>query len=88
MRKWMVAMAALCVASAGCGKDAAKPTEQAAAPTPEGGAAPAPASPAAEATGDTIKVGILHSLSGTMAISETSLISSDALQLNELPDGG
>ena len=34
-------------------------------------AATAPA--AAQATGGTIKVGILHSLSGTMAISETTL---------------
>ena len=30
-------------------------------------------SPASEAQDDTIKVGILHSLSGTMAISETTL---------------
>ena len=36
-------------------------------------AAALPAFPAIAQTGDTIKVGILHSLSGTMAISETTL---------------
>ena len=36
-------------------------------------AAAVPAIPAFAQSGDTIKVGILHSLSGTMAISETTL---------------
>ena len=49
----------------GCGQ---KSGEQAA----QSGASDA-ASAAAAASGDTIKVGVLHSLSGTMAISETSL---------------
>src|SRR6202161_139222 len=46
----------------------------AAATLAAGGAVKAATSPAeAQATGATIKVGILHSLSGTMAISETTL---------------
>ncbi len=50
----------------------------AAAPAPSGGAA-APA-----AGGDTIKVGILHSLSGTMAISETSVRDAELLAIEEI----
>jgi urea transport system substrate-binding protein len=69
MRKWLAVLAACCQLTAiGC-KDEAKPTE---------GTKPAESSATPEKkpglpTGDTIKVGILHSLSGTMAISETSL---------------
>ena len=48
----------------GCGQ---KSGEQAA----QSGASDA--APAAAASGDTIKVGVLHSLSGTMAISESAL---------------
>ncbi len=40
------------------------------------------ATPAAD--GDTIKVGILHSLSGTMAISETSLKDTALMTINEI----
>ncbi len=35
----------------------------------------------AEGSGDTIKVGILHSLSGTMAISETSVRDAELLAI-------
>jgi urea transport system substrate-binding protein len=59
----------------GCQGPAAQSTEApaaSAAPQASAAAAPAPAAPAAPDTGP-IKVGILHSLSGTMAISETSL---------------
>ncbi|MFZ0604164.1 MAG: transporter substrate-binding protein, partial [Roseiarcus sp.] len=38
-----------------------------------GGALAMGSTPAMAATGETIKIGILHSLSGTMAISETTL---------------
>lgn len=70
MRKWLVVLAACCqLATAACSKEEAKPTQQANA-AEAGGAAPAPPP---SSGGDTIKVGILHSLSGTMAISETSL---------------
>ena len=44
------------------------------------------ASPAA--SGDTIKVGILHSLSGTMAISETSLKDTALMTINEINANG
>lgn len=40
------------------------------------------------ASGDTIKVGILHSLSGTMAISETSVVDSEKLAIKEINASG
>ncbi|KAF1021033.1 MAG: hypothetical protein GAK29_03483 [Acinetobacter bereziniae] len=40
------------------------------------------------ASGDTIKVGILHSLSGTMAISETSLKDTALMAINEINANG
>ena len=40
------------------------------------------------ASGDTIKVGILHSLSGTMAISETSLKDTALMTINEINASG
>lgn len=44
--------------------------------------------PAAEASGDTIKVGILHSLSGTMAISEVSVKDAELLAIEEINAAG
>jgi urea transport system substrate-binding protein len=85
----MVAMAILCpLVALGCGKDTPKPAEQAAAPAAEAGAAPAAPPAAAETAGDTIKVGILHSLSGTMAISETSLKDVALMTIDELNSKG
>lgn len=43
--------------------------------------------PAAEG-GDTIKVGILHSLSGTMAISETTVVEAEKLAIKEINEMG
>lgn len=39
-------------------------------------------------SGDTIKVGILHSLSGTMAISEKSVVDAEKLAIKEINDAG
>lgn len=39
-------------------------------------------------SGDTIKVGILHSLSGTMAISETTVVDAELLAIKEINDAG
>jgi urea transport system substrate-binding protein len=52
--------------------------------TPEGGTA----SPTGAASGDTIKVGILHSLSGTMAISETTVVEAEKLAIKEINAAG
>lgn len=41
-----------------------------------------------EDEGDTIKVGILHSLSGTMAISETSVQQAELLAIKEINENG
>ncbi|MNI12525.1 Aliphatic amidase expression-regulating protein [compost metagenome] len=43
---------------------------------------------ATEASGDTIKVGILHSLSGTMAISEVSVKDAEMLAIEEINAAG
>jgi len=59
------------------------PTDTTEAPAAEGGAeAPAATS------GDTIKVGILHSLSGTMAISETTVVEAEQLAIKEINAAG
>ncbi|MFP6766707.1 MAG: transporter substrate-binding protein, partial [Planctomycetaceae bacterium] len=47
--------------------------EKGKAPAPTGGPQEGKEYPAADVTEETVKIGILHSLSGTMAISETSL---------------
>ncbi len=62
-----------------------------ASPSPtDPAASPAEGSPAASpaASGDTIKVGILHSLSGTMAISEKSVVDSTQLAIDEINTAG
>ena len=43
---------------------------------------------AANGNGDTIKVGILHSLSGTMAISETTVVDAEQLAIKEINEAG
>lgn len=43
---------------------------------------------AAPATGDAVPVGVLHSLSGTMAISETAVRDSTLLAINEINENG
>lgn len=46
------------------------------------------ASPAAVGSGGTIKVGVLHSLSGTMAISEKSVVEAEQLAIEEINSAG
>ncbi|MDZ8050661.1 MAG: urea ABC transporter substrate-binding protein [Aulosira sp. ZfuVER01] len=46
------------------------------------------AAPVAAATGDKIKIGILHSLSGTMAISEKSVVDAEKLAIKEINAAG
>lgn len=46
------------------------------------------ASPVAAAAGDKIKIGILHSLSGTMAISEKSVVDAEKLAIKEINAAG
>lgn len=43
---------------------------------------------AASGSGDTVKVGILHSLSGTMAISETTVVDAEKLAIKEINAAG
>ena len=60
------------------------------APTaaPAAGEASAPTSAPAAAESDTIKVGILHSLSGTMSISETAVHDAELLAIEEINASG
>jgi len=46
------------------------------------------ATTASTANGDTIKVGILHSLSGTMAISETTVVEAEKMAIEEINANG
>lgn len=46
------------------------------------------ASPSPAAGGNTVKVGILHSLSGTMAISETTVVEAEKLAIKEINAAG
>ncbi len=64
------------IALTGCSKPAEKAETATSEPT------------AAVSSGDTIKVGILHSLSGTMAISETSLKDTALMTINEINANG
>nr|MDJ0592829.1 urea ABC transporter substrate-binding protein [Pleurocapsa sp. MO_226.B13] len=50
--------------------------------------AEAGANPCAAADGDGIKVGILHSLSGTMAISETTVVDAEMMAIDEINAAG
>ncbi|MEK0317874.1 urea ABC transporter substrate-binding protein [Cohnella sp. 56] len=49
-----------------------------------GSSSSAPASSAASSGGDTVKVGILHSLSGTMSISEVTVKNSESMAIEEI----
>ncbi|MEL6471125.1 MAG: urea ABC transporter substrate-binding protein [Cyanobacteria bacterium J06623_4] len=62
---------------------ACAPEEEAATPEASGDAASTSA-----ADGDVIKVGILHSLSGTMAISETTVVDAEELAIEEINAAG
>jgi urea transport system substrate-binding protein len=55
--------------------------------TPPSSTSASPGSSTA-ASGDTIKVGILHSLSGTMAISEKSVVDAEQLAIEEINNAG
>jgi urea transport system substrate-binding protein len=46
------------------------------------------ATPVANSDGDGIKVGILHSLSGTMAISETTVVDAEMMAIDEINTAG
>jgi urea transport system substrate-binding protein len=83
----MLILMVLVGACAPAAAPAAAPTEAAAAATEAPAAAEATEAPAA-AEGETIKVGILHSLSGTMAISEVSVKDAEMLAIEEINAAG
>jgi len=80
-RTWSSLMALVVVASmvvTGCSNNGSSVTPTA---TPE-------TTGSATESGDTIKVGILHSLSGTMAISEVSVKDAEMMAINEINAAG
>ncbi len=91
-KKWQYRQSVLllCLLSLSVFLSACVPAAAPAAPAAESTtAAEATEAPAAEATtGDTIKVGILHSLSGTMSISEVSVRDATLLAIEEINAAG
>jgi len=79
LKSLAVVVVALCMVLAGCAanNNAGNANEPASAGTN-----------GVDASGDTIKVGILHSLSGTMAISEVSVKDSEMMAINEINAAG
>ncbi|NEQ24735.1 MAG: urea ABC transporter substrate-binding protein [Microcoleus sp. SIO2G3] len=67
-------------------KACAAPPAEEAVESPSAGESPTATT--AAASGDTIKVGILHSLSGTMAISEKSVVDAEQLAIKEINAAG
>ncbi len=74
----------MALALAACGSEPPPPPAAPAAPA----ANQAPAADPAAAESDTIKVGILHSLSGTMSISETAVHDAELLAIEEINASG
>ena len=58
------------------------------APTPSASTAPGTSTSASAPAGDVIKVGILHSLTGTMSISEKSVVDAENLAIEEINKAG
>ena len=75
--RWLaVVLTAVALVTAACGDDSG------------GGATTNDGSTGAAASGDTIKVGILHSLSGTMSISEVTVKNSELMAIDEINAAG
>ena len=88
-------LASLALVVAACGSDddsgSDAPTDSSATEATTAGSEAPDSSEATEGTtadGETIKVGILHSLSGTMSISETAVVDSELLAIKEINDAG
>jgi len=79
---WIL-IAALLLAACGAAAPTTPAADASVAPA-EGASAAADTSAASESSGDTIKVGILHSLSGTMSISEVSVKDATMLAIEEI----
>lgn len=76
-RFWLLGILVLCLSAlvaAGCGSDDKESESASTASSAE--------------SGDTIKVGVLHSLSGTMAISEVSVKDASLLAIKEINESG
>ncbi len=91
LKKGVAGILSLSLASAvlftGCGAQESQSGEQS-AQSAEQSVAAAGTQTAAPASGETIKVGILHSLSGTMAISEVSVKDAEMMAIDEINAAG
>lgn len=78
------------ISAVGCGavSEVSKNQEKDQAGTEENSDVSGESQGASASEGDTIKVGILHSLSGTMAISETSVRDAELLAIKEINENG
>ena len=87
MRKLLMLLFVSCFAMAGCGpnaEDGEGPTAGSSS-SGEGGSS---SGDGGSSSGDVAKIGILHSLSGTMAISETSLRDVVLMAVEEINSAG
>lgn len=81
LQVWGLLIIAMSLALAGCGGKGSEPTSG-------GTQAPSSSSGGGGSAEDEIKVGILHSQSGTMAISEMSVIDSELMAIEEINAAG
>ena len=84
----LLVFAMLAALLSACGGAAPATTSATSAPAAATAAPAAEATAAPVASGDTIKVGILHSLSGTMSISEVSVRDAELLAIDEINAAG
>jgi urea transport system substrate-binding protein len=88
-KKLSALLFAAALATTGCAAektsdvDAAAPASAVDTSTPAASSEPSAAAPA-EPTGDSVKVGLLHSLSGTMAISEVTVQKAELLAIEQI----
>jgi urea transport system substrate-binding protein len=83
--KFSALVFAAALGTAGCAADTtAAPAAPAASTEPVASSEPAATSSPATVSGDAVKVGLLHSLSGTMAISEVTVKNSEMLAIEQI----
>lgn len=79
---------ALALSLAGCGQGTTADSANTSGNSSEAGSSGTDGSQAAPASGETVKVGLLHSLTGSMAISEVSVRDAELLAIEEINAAG
>lgn len=84
----LILSAALVLSLAGCGQGTTADSANTSGNSSEAGSSGTDGSEAAPASGETVKVGLLHSLTGSMAISEVSVRDAELLAIEEINAAG